>query len=112
MSGRIPAVQAGSRAKGDETGDARPRLVFFYSPTSGACRRAEAFLAQALQRRRNHETFELVRVDADARPELAERFRVDELPTLVIVERHRVVRRIVAPQGSRQLQRELSRWLH
>lgn len=110
MSRRI-APEAEQERQTQRTGDGRPRLVFFYSPTSGACRRAEAFLAQALQRRRNHETFELLRVDAEARPELAERFRVDELPTLVIVEGRLIVRRIVSPHGSRQLQSELSRWL-
>ena len=34
---------------------ARPRLVFFYSPVCGRCRRAEGLLAQVLQRRHNHE---------------------------------------------------------
>src|SRR5262249_12317282 len=33
----------------------QPQLVFFHSSLSGACRRAEGFLAQVLQRRRNHE---------------------------------------------------------
>ena len=40
----------------------KPGLVFFHSGVSGACRRAEGFLAQVLQRRRNHETFTLYRV--------------------------------------------------
>ncbi len=44
--------------------DARPRLLFFFSSTSGPSRRAEGFLAQVLQRRANHSSFELVRVDA------------------------------------------------
>ena len=47
---------------------AQPGLVFFYSSVSGACRRAEGFLAQVLQRRRNHETFRLYRVDQEERP--------------------------------------------
>ena len=37
----------------------RPRLVFFYSRQSGRSRRAEGFLAQVLQRRRNFETFDV-----------------------------------------------------
>jgi len=45
-------------------------LVFFYSPLSGRCRRVEGFIAQVLQRRRNHDTFELVRVSVDLRPDL------------------------------------------
>src|SRR5579875_2608140 len=33
----------------------RPKLLFFYSAHSGQCRRAEALLAQVLQRRHNHD---------------------------------------------------------
>jgi hypothetical protein len=89
----------------------RPRLVFFYSPLSGRCRRVEGFLAQVLQRRRNHETFELVRVPVERRPDLARRFHVETLPTVLVVEEHRVKRRIVAPRGCRELEGELQPWL-
>jgi thioredoxin-like negative regulator of GroEL len=90
---------------------ARPKLVFFYSPLSGRCRRVEGFLAQVLQRRRNHETFELVRVSVDSRPELARRFHVDTVPTVVVVEGRRVRRRIVAPAGCVDLDEALRPWL-
>ena len=96
---------------GPEDAAGKPRLVFFYSPTSGRCRRSEGHLAQALQRRHNHQTFELVRVDVDTHPELAQRFQITELPTFVVVEGRRVVRRIVSPRGSRELGRELEEWL-
>src|SRR5262245_9951629 len=89
----------------------RPRLVFFYSPLSGRCRRVEGYLAQVLQRRHNHDTFELVRVTAERRPDLVERFKVDTLPTLLVVDERRVQRRIVQPPGSRELEDELRPWL-
>ncbi len=89
----------------------RPRLVLFYSPLSGRCRRVEGFLAQVLQRRHNHETFDLVRVPVDRRPDLAERFRVEDVPTVLVVERRRVKRRIVAPRGCRELEAQLEPWL-
>jgi thioredoxin-like negative regulator of GroEL len=85
--------------------------VFFYSPQSGRCRRAEGFLAQVLQRRHNHETFELVRVSVDRRPDLAERFRVDNIPTIVVVEGRKAKGRIVAPSGCRDLEGFLGPWL-
>jgi len=94
-----------------EVASERPRLVFFYSPLSGACRRAEGFLAQVCQRRHNHDTFDLVRVSVDRRPDLAARFRVDEVPTLVVVENRKVAARIVAPNGCRVLEQELAPWL-
>ncbi len=89
----------------------QPRLLFFYSPTSGRCRRVEAYLAQVFQRRRNHDSFRLVRVAVDRRPDLVERFRIDTLPTLLVVEDRRVRRRIVAPSGCRELEQELQEWL-
>lgn len=90
---------------------ARPRLVFFFSPQSGRCRRVEGFIAQVLQRRRNHDTFELVRVPVDKRPDLAEKFGIDVVPTICIVQDRKLRKRIVAPRGCRELEQELNRWL-
>ena len=47
-----------------------PRLVFFHSALSGHCRRVEGFLAQVLQRRRNHGTFDVVKVAEEEHPDL------------------------------------------
>jgi thioredoxin-like negative regulator of GroEL len=89
---------------------AKPRLVVFYSPTSGRCRRLEALLANILRSRRNYEAFEVVRVDIGERPDLAERFRIEVVPTLLVIEGRRVVRRIISPNGV-ELEGELARWL-
>jgi len=89
----------------------RPRLILFYSSVSGRCRRAEGFLAQVLQRRKNHDTFDLVRVPVDRRPDLASRFLIDEVPTLLVVEGRKVRKRIVAPTGCRDLESALAQWL-
>jgi thioredoxin-like negative regulator of GroEL len=90
----------------------RPRLVFFYSPVSGRCRRVEGFIAQVLQRRRNHDTFDLVRISIDRHPDLAEKFRVEQVPTVCVVEGRKLRRKVVAPRGCRELERELEPWLH
>ena len=90
---------------------ARPRLVFFYSPLSGRCRRVEGFIAQVLQRRRNHGTFDLVRVSVDGRPDLAEKFRIEQVPTICVIEGRKLRRTIVAPRGCRELEQELEPWL-
>jgi thioredoxin-like negative regulator of GroEL len=89
----------------------KPKLVFFYSKQSGRCRRAEGFMAQVLQRRRNHETFTLYRVDADERPHLVDQFRVGSLPTLVVVDGKRVRARLEAPRGCRDIENFLAPWL-
>ena len=82
----------------------KPGLVFFYSGRSGHCRRVEAFLAQVLQRRRNHGTFRLYRVDRDERPDLVERFAVEDVPTLVVVEGKAVRGRLSHPRGCREIE--------
>ena len=69
-----------------ETNDLRPTLVYFASRRSGPSRRVQAFLDQVLQSRRNHETFRRRDIDVDEQPELARRFRVKELPTIIRLE--------------------------
>jgi thioredoxin-like negative regulator of GroEL len=86
-------------------------LVFFYSPVSGSCRRVEGFLAQVLQRRRNHGTFKLYRVDEKERPDLVERFGVGTMPTLVVVEDKIVRARLERPRGCREIESFLAPWL-
>jgi thioredoxin-like negative regulator of GroEL len=103
-----PATAAAEQA----ATSSRPRLVFFYSERSGKSRRAEGFLAQVLQRRQNHNTFDLVRVSVDQRPDLARKFRIDQVPTLCVIEDHCLRKRIAAPRGCRQLESELAAWLH
>jgi putative thioredoxin len=89
----------------------KPQLLFFYSPKSGLCRRVEGFLAQVLQHRQNHGTFVVRRIDCDQRPELAERFAIKELPTLVVVEGKRVCARLERPRGSIEIRSTLEPWL-
>jgi hypothetical protein len=89
----------------------RPQLVFFYSPSSGRCRRVEGFIAQVLQRRQNHDTFEVVRVAVDQRPDLAEKFHIEQLPTICVVEGRKLRRTVIAPRGCRELEQELEPWL-
>jgi thioredoxin-like negative regulator of GroEL len=101
-----PAVPGADRA-----GAVKPKLLFFFTPASGRCRRAESHIAQVLQRRRNHETFELVRIPVDRRPDLAERFRVEAVPTILVVDDRRVRARLEEPRGCRDITRLLTPWL-
>src|SRR5687768_4657153 len=90
----------------------KPRLIFFTSSVSGHCRRVEGFLAQVLQRRRNHGTFRVLRVERDSRPDLVAHFGIAELPTLVVVEDRVVRARIERPRGCREIERALAPWLN
>jgi len=89
----------------------KPGLVFFHSSVSGRCRRVEGFLAQVLQRRRNHDTFRFYSVASEERPDLVRSFAVDALPTLVVVDDKQVRARLEAPRGCRDIERFLAPWL-
>ena len=90
----------------------QPRLVFFHSSLSGHCRRVEGFLAQVLQRRRNHGTFDVVLVAEEERPDLLERFQIETVPTLVVVENKAVTARLERPRGCRDIEGFLAPWLN
>jgi thioredoxin-like negative regulator of GroEL len=69
-----------------------PLLVFFCTQTSGPARRMESLLAHLARKERAR--VRILRVDVDEQPELAERFRVATVPTLVLVRGKRVVGRL------------------
>src|SRR6266568_5338255 len=102
MASAAASVRAGTQ----------PGLVFFHSSVSGACRRAEGFLAQVLQRRRNHSTFRLYRVAQEDRPDLVDRFGITTMPTLVVVEGKTVRAKLERPRGCREIESFLAPWLN
>jgi hypothetical protein len=89
----------------------RPLLLFFSSTTEGSSRRIEGYLAQVLQRRRNHNTFDLRRVAREERPDLLDRFRVAVTPTILVVEENKVCGRLVQPRGADEIRTFLAPWL-
>jgi thioredoxin-like negative regulator of GroEL len=89
----------------------RPTLLFFHSPTSGDSRRAEGFLAQVLQSRRNHDTFALIRVEYESHVELAARCGIARPPAIVVVEEKHVRARLDDLRGCVAIRSVLSPWL-
>jgi len=89
----------------------QPLLIFFTSTTNGHCRRAEGYLAQVLQRRRNHQTFKVRMIAQEEHPDLLARFRVDTTPTLLVVHEKVVQGKLVGPRGCGDIQTFLAPWL-
>jgi thioredoxin-like negative regulator of GroEL len=89
----------------------KPSLLFFHSAASGRCRRVEGFIAQVLQRRSNHQTFTILHIDADQQTDLVERFRIETIPTLVVVADKRAQAWLPNPQGCRDIEQFLGPWL-
>jgi KaiB domain len=90
----------------------RPLLLIFCSRHDGRSRRVLGYIAQVLQRRKNHDTFDLRHVDVEERPDLTEHFRVTDIPTLLVVADKRVQRRLVKPSGCGDIEQALMAWLH
>lgn len=109
----LVSPRAGPEDAGSPTAvaPAKPSLVFFYSPRSGRCRRVEGFLAQVLQRRQNHDTFRLRTIAGEERPDLVEQFRIEEIPTLIVIEDGEVRGRLKCPSGCREIESFLAPWL-
>jgi thioredoxin-like negative regulator of GroEL len=72
--------------------DARALLVFFTSRRSGPARRMESLLAHIARKQRDR--LRIRKVDVDERPDIAERFRISEVPSIALVRRKRVVARL------------------
>lgn len=95
----------------DDAEVARPQLLFFFDPTDGRARRVEAYIAQVLQRRQNHDAVRVRPVDVTRHGGLAERLRVYATPTLLVVEAMTVKARIEQPKSSKAIQELLTPWL-
>ena len=91
------------------TPDERPLLVFFTSHRSGPARRMESLLAHIARKERDR--LRVSKVDVDDRPEVAERFRVSQVPSLALIVERRVVSRLegraTAPRIESMLERHL-----
>jgi thioredoxin-like negative regulator of GroEL len=98
-------------ARLDQEQAEKPGLLFFFSARSGQSRRVEGFLAQVLQRRGNHSTFQLHRVDADKHADFATRLKVTDTPALLIVDGGQIRGRVTRPVGCRQIEELLAPWL-
>ncbi len=88
-----------------------PRLLYFSSPRSGPARRVEAFVDQILQERRNHSTFARHTIDVDSRPDLARRFGVEVVPTIMVVDSNRIACRLEGRVGVPEIRDALAPWL-
>lgn len=89
--------------------DDKPLLVFFTSVSSGPARRMESLLAHLARKERTR--VRVMRVDIGEQPELAAKFRVEAVPTLVLVKRKRAVDRIAGRASAPAIEAMLARHL-
>jgi thioredoxin-like negative regulator of GroEL len=84
-------------------------LVFFCSQQSGPARRMESLLAHLARKERSR--VRIRRVDVDANPELAERFEITVVPTLVLVRGKQALGRIEGRASAPRIERLLAEHL-
>ena len=89
--------------------ESKPLLVFFWSERSGPARRMESLLAHLARKERERIRFR--RVDVDLRPDLAARFKVHEVPTLMLVKGRRIAERLDGRVSSPRIERMLEEHL-
>ena len=87
----------------------RNLLVFFSAGHSGPARRMESLLAH-LERKERHR-LSVKRVDVDEEPELAERFEVRSVPTLILVKGKRAVARLEGKAKAAEIEELVDRHL-
>jgi thioredoxin-like negative regulator of GroEL len=85
--------------------DSRPLLVFFGAAHSGPARRMESLVAHLARKERAR--LRVTQVDVNEQPELAERFRVETVPTLALVKEKRVVGRLEGRVSAPSIERML-----
>jgi thioredoxin 1 len=89
--------------------DQRLILAFFTSNRSGPGRRMESLLAQLAHRERDR--LRVLRVDVDERPDLAHRFSISVVPTLVLAKDRRLIRRVEGRVSAPKIDRLLAEHL-
>jgi thioredoxin 1 len=89
--------------------DDKPLLVFFTSERSGPARRMESLLAHLARKERTR--LRVMRVEVDEQPELAEKFRVTDVPTLVLVKQKKVVERFGGRASAPKIEAMIERHL-
>jgi thioredoxin-like negative regulator of GroEL len=89
--------------------NSQPLLVFFINERSGPARRMESLIAHVARKER--ERLRVTRVDVDRRPDLAKRFGVTQIPTLILVKDKRAVARLDGRSSAPRIERMLEPYL-
>ncbi len=83
----------------------KPVIVDFYADWCGPCKALTPVLEKLAEENKN--TYNVVKVDVDASPEMAEKFHIRSMPTLLVIRGGNVI----AKQSGARSKSELSSWM-
>ena len=90
----------------DVLGNERPVLVDFWATWCGPCRMVAPVLEEIANEKAGQLT--IAKIDIDANPDTAGKFRVFSIPTLILFKGGEPVKRIVGAKSKAALLRELA----
>ena len=88
---------------------AEPVLVDFWAEWCGPCKMIAPILSEIASEQAGHLT--VAKVNVDENPEIAQKFSVMSIPTLIVFDKGQVAKRLVGAKGKPQLLQELGEFL-
>jgi thioredoxin 1 len=95
----------------DETvaGSDKPVVVDFWAEWCGPCKMIAPILSEIAGEQSEHLT--IAKLNVDENPEIAQKFSVMSIPTLLVFDKGQVSKRLVGAKGKPQLLQELGEFL-
>ena len=95
----------------DETiqSSSKPIVVDFWADWCGPCKMIAPILAEIASE--EHEKITIAKLNVDDNPDIAMRYSVQSIPTLLVFQNGTLAKRMVGAKGKGQMLRELSEFL-
>ncbi len=95
----------------DETiqASSKPIVVDFWADWCGPCKMIAPILAEIATE--EHENITVAKLNVDDNPNIAMRYQVQSIPTLLVFQNGTLAKRMVGAKGKGQMLRELSEFL-
>lgn len=87
----------------------QPVLADFWAEWCGPCKMMHPVLEQVAKDWKGKAT--VVKIDTDAQPDLAARFGIRSIPTLILFDKGREVHRVSGAMPAAALKAEFARWI-